>query len=290
MQFRLRVFLICVSLFLAKPLLQSYTRFNLELGRLGKVNNSLKCITCKWKPILKFFNRTLKKSDLGLGIQGFKKSFFYFFKNPHKKIKKRFFLKFKKIKKRFFKYSIKDSTGVRNSLSEEEIGGVTDLSLVSAKGSSSSTKFLRCFLRKAEFLCELNRKRRSKMVSSGFTFFGQRFTGKNNDLKILTLMRSLYRVGRYRSYQILLKFRRNFNMRLFSLSTKFRVSLEVFLRNLIINEAFKRVEENNFNRKLAVRSYHSTRFRLSLPIRGQRTHSNAGTPKRLQSRLKAIVS
>jgi small subunit ribosomal protein S13 len=289
LKFRLRCFFICVGLFLANPLLKSYTRFNLWFEKFGgnSVSSGLKYVICKRKPILTFLRVNLKRDSLALsGGQGFKKSFFYFFKNPYKKIKKRFFLKFKKIKKRFFKYNVKDNNDVKNLSFKKEIESVTGLSLVDPrKGDNNLNKVSKSFLKKEEFLSKFNRNKGIKIVSSGFMFFGQRFTGKNNDLKMLTLIRSLYRIGLYRASQVLLNFRRNFNMRLLSLSTKFRVNLEVFLRTLIINETFKLFEEDNFNRKLAVRSYHSTRFRLKLPIRGQRTHSNAGTPKKLQSRF-----
>lgn len=169
-------------------------------------------------------------------------------------------------------------------LSKEDNEDLNSFISVVNKYKSRSLDFSKCFLRKREFFFNLDQDKRSKVISSGFTFFGQRFVGKNNKIKLLTLLRALYRIGMYRSHQILLKFRRNINMRFFNLSTKFRVNLEIFLRTLIINEGFKRVEEDNFNRKLAVRSYHSTRFRLQLPIRGQRTHSNAGTPKKLRNR------
>ena len=281
LQFRVRYFLIWVNLVLPKVMRR------VSFHRLNRVSNTkftqnIFGVDCKFEKLSVFFNTDLLSGKFNQDKFRFKKSFFYFFKDPHKKIKRRFFIKIKKIKKRFFKPKFRENklplvpllpVGVN-----EKVSGILPQNKHKRRKVFALSHY---FLQKRDFFNAVLKKK-SKMVSSSFTFFGQKFVGKKSDLKILTLIRSIYRVGGYRLRQILLKFRRNCNTRLFNLRGRFRVNLEIFLRTLILGESFRRTEDDNFNKKLTVRSYHSMRFRLNLPIRGQRTHSNAGTPKRLR--------
>jgi ribosomal protein S13 len=278
LQYRVRHFLIWINSVLPKAVHRA-SSFSLPGFSNNKAVQNVYGVDYKLETISAFLDLNLVAGKGNQDKFMFKKSFFYFFKDPHKKIKKRFFIKIKKIKKRFFKQIWKNKTFTSVSGGEnEKIGGILPLN---KNIQRKVFAFSRYFLRKRDFFNSVSKKR-SKITFPGFTFFGQKFTGKKNDLKVLTLIRSIYRVGVYRLHQILLKFRRNHNMRLFNLRGRFRVNLEVFLRTLILSESFKRLEDDNFNKKLTVRSYHSMRFRLNLPIRGQRTHSNAGTPKRLR--------
>lgn len=50
----------------------------------------------------------------------------------------------------------------------------------------------------------------------------------------------------------------------------------------------KRMRENRLKEFLAFKSYKSIRFAAGLPIRGQHTHTNAQTVKRLRTRLRVV--
>lgn len=50
----------------------------------------------------------------------------------------------------------------------------------------------------------------------------------------------------------------------------------------------KRMRDNRLKEFLAFKSYKSIRFAAGLPIRGQHTHTNAQTVKRLRTRMRVV--
>lgn len=50
----------------------------------------------------------------------------------------------------------------------------------------------------------------------------------------------------------------------------------------------KRMRENHLKEFLSFKSYKSIRFAAGLPIRGQHTHTNAQTTKRLRPRMRVV--
>lgn len=52
------------------------------------------------------------------------------------------------------------------------------------------------------------------------------------------------------------------------------------LKGLIVSDArIKRVIENNITKLITIESYKGSRHKLTLPVRGQRTRTNAGTQR-----------
>lgn len=66
--------------------------------------------------------------------------------------------------------------------------------------------------------------------------------------------------------------------------------IEDFIKdNLVIDDELKYMVNSRLKRHIDVKSYTGKRLIMGLPVRGQRTKSNAGTPKRMQSRYKSLV-
>jgi len=58
--------------------------------------------------------------------------------------------------------------------------------------------------------------------------------------------------------------------------------LNLFFKHLLVGEQWLLLRKNQFRRKLLVKTYQSLRFKQRLPMRGQRTHSNAGSLARFK--------
>jgi 30S ribosomal protein S13 len=104
----------------------------------------------------------------------------------------------------------------------------------------------------------------------------------------------IYGVGRKLSSQILKKLNLNPNMRARNLTEDDIVKLNAILQSEYVVEGdLRRQVQNNIKRLVSINCYRGTRHRLGLPVRGQRTRSNArtrkGKRKTVAGKKKAVV-
>jgi small subunit ribosomal protein S13 len=90
----------------------------------------------------------------------------------------------------------------------------------------------------------------------------------------------IYGVGRKRSSEILAKLGLNPNMKASQLSEDDIAKLNATLQSEYVVEGdLRRQIQNNIKRLISIYAYRGLRHRLGLPVRGQRTRSNARTRK-----------
>jgi small subunit ribosomal protein S13 len=90
----------------------------------------------------------------------------------------------------------------------------------------------------------------------------------------------LYGVGRKLSNQIITKLGLDPNMRAHRLTEDDIAKLNALLQSEYIVEGdLRRQVQNNIKRLISIHSYRGMRHRLGLPVRGQRTRTNARTRK-----------
>ncbi|MBM3198084.1 MAG: 30S ribosomal protein S13 [Chlamydiae bacterium] len=90
----------------------------------------------------------------------------------------------------------------------------------------------------------------------------------------------IYGVGRKLSNEIIAKLGLNPNMRAHTLTEGQIAELNATLQNQYVVEGdLRRQVQNNIKRLISIHSYRGLRHRLGLPVRGQRTRTNARTRK-----------
>jgi small subunit ribosomal protein S13 len=92
---------------------------------------------------------------------------------------------------------------------------------------------------------------------------------------------SIYGIGRTTSQQLLAATGVDPNTRVHALSEDELVKLakEIESRNLTIEGDLRREVQGDIRRKIEIGSYQGRRHRMGLPVRGQRTKTNARTRK-----------
>lgn len=102
----------------------------------------------------------------------------------------------------------------------------------------------------------------------------------------------IYGIGKSKSIEILKKINLNINTKVKDLSDQEIIAL----RNILVDSYelegnLKRLEATNIKRLMEIGCYRGRRHRLSLPLRGQRTRTNArtrrGTKKTIAGKKKA---
>jgi small subunit ribosomal protein S13 len=90
----------------------------------------------------------------------------------------------------------------------------------------------------------------------------------------------LYGIGRTRSEKLIEKLKLDPNMKAHSLTEAEIAMISSFLQTEYLVEGdLRREVQNNIKRLQTIHSYRGLRHRLGLPVRGQRTRSNARTRK-----------
>lgn len=90
----------------------------------------------------------------------------------------------------------------------------------------------------------------------------------------------LYGIGRRLSNQIIAKLNLDPNMRAHRLTEDDIAKLNALLQSQYVVEGdLRRQIQNNIKRLISIHSYRGMRHRLGLPVRGQRTRTNARTRK-----------
>ena len=90
----------------------------------------------------------------------------------------------------------------------------------------------------------------------------------------------IYGVGRKLSNQIIAKLALNPNMRAHQLTQDDIARINTLLQaEYMVEGDLRRQVQNNIKRLISIHCYRGSRHRLSLPVRGQRTRTNARTRK-----------
>ncbi len=98
--------------------------------------------------------------------------------------------------------------------------------------------------------------------------------------RVVIALTYIYGVGRTRAEQTLAAAEVDPNTRVRDLSDDEVVRLRQHIDNTYrIEGDLRREVANNIKRKIEIGSYQGVRHRLGLPVRGQRTHTNARTRK-----------
>ncbi|MBY5161589.1 30S ribosomal protein S13 [Salsipaludibacter albus] len=100
------------------------------------------------------------------------------------------------------------------------------------------------------------------------------------DKRVEVALTYIYGIGRTRSVQTLEATEVDPNTRVRDLDDESIVKLRQFIEsNWNVEGDLRREIADNIKRKIEIGSYQGIRHRLGLPVRGQRTHTNARTRK-----------
>jgi small subunit ribosomal protein S13 len=89
----------------------------------------------------------------------------------------------------------------------------------------------------------------------------------------------LYGIGRHVSNEIIEKLGLDRNMRAHKLTQDDIARLNTLLQTYMIEGDLRRYVQNNIKRLISIHCYRGMRHRAGLPVRGQRTSTNARTRK-----------
>lgn len=128
-----------------------------------------------------------------------------------------------------------------------------------------------------------NRELEAEIVE--FVFLGMRYKYEP-DMLIFKLFGDVFGLGILHQIRFLNFIKVGMSFRLYGYTEVMRNSVEIFLRRLVVGYEKQQIVENFFYEKYKKNCYHSIRLKMGLPIRGQRTRSNAGSFK--QKRRKSI--
>ncbi len=100
------------------------------------------------------------------------------------------------------------------------------------------------------------------------------------DKRVVVALTYIYGIGRTRSEQTLEATEVDPSIRVRDLDDESVVRLRQFIEsNYNVEGDLRREIADNIKRKIEIGSYQGIRHRLGLPVRGQRTHTNARTRK-----------
>jgi small subunit ribosomal protein S13 len=100
---------------------------------------------------------------------------------------------------------------------------------------------------------------------------------------VLFALKFIYGIGKNKSYKLCkhLGFSPNLNLKQLSKEQINRLTKTVELLNFKTSSDLKKLKAIKKNKLIRIKSYRGLRKTLGLPIRGQRTHTNAKTAKRV---------
>ena len=111
-------------------------------------------------------------------------------------------------------------------------------------------------------------------------------TNLNNKKKLFTALSQIYGLGRHTCLQLCDQLGISGDRRLKQLSSLQMEHLtQLVITNYNIGSDIKRSTQRNIQRLMKIASYRGFRHTEGLPARGQRTHGNSRTRKKLKSNL-----
>ena len=100
------------------------------------------------------------------------------------------------------------------------------------------------------------------------------------DKRVVVALTYIYGIGRTRAQQALRDTEVDPDTRVRDLDDESVIKLRQYIENAYTVEGdLRREVADNIKRKIEIGSYQGVRHRLGLPVRGQRTHTNARTRK-----------
>jgi len=108
---------------------------------------------------------------------------------------------------------------------------------------------------------------------------------KNKRLNLL--FQEIFGLGKTLSLELIKILGLNLSYKFLSLKDKQKEFISLYLKNnFILEEELKRNIMENINKQIIMKSYKGWRHFYGLPVRGQRTHTNARTKSRVILKLK----
>lgn len=104
-------------------------------------------------------------------------------------------------------------------------------------------------------------------------------------IKIREGLSSIYGIGRKRADDITTQLKFSDQMIMSDL-TRHDINLiaKIIADDYVVESELRKLERSEIHRLMSVRSYRGVRHRQGLPLRGQRTHTNGKTQKKLASK------
>ncbi len=99
---------------------------------------------------------------------------------------------------------------------------------------------------------------------------------------IFFALSSIYGIGQARSFKICKKLGFSINLKVKNLSEEhtLKVAKLIELSDFVITSELRKVQTLNLKRLVSIKSYRGIRRIKGLPVRGQRTHTNAKSARR----------
>ena len=108
---------------------------------------------------------------------------------------------------------------------------------------------------------------------------------KNKRLNLI--FKQIFGIGKSLSIELLKILGLNSSYKILSLNSEQKEFISLYLKNnFILEEELKRHIIENINKNITTKSYKGWRHIYGLPVRGQRTHTNARTKSRVILKLK----
>jgi ribosomal protein S13 len=129
-----------------------------------------------------------------------------------------------------------------------------------------------------------NIKKYNKVVNSVFFFLNKKYV-YNLSLKVSKILVDVYGLNKkFHVLKFVAFFGFSYNYKLFFIlekeRTRFFTNVQIVFRNLCVGYSLQKYIVRNMYRQYILRLYSGYRHKLCLPVRGQRTKTNAGTQKR----------
>lgn len=99
---------------------------------------------------------------------------------------------------------------------------------------------------------------------------------------VIISLKKIYGINKFKSYFVAKKLGFSLNLKVIDLSNDQIQSLieTVKFSGIIVASELKKLEFLNLKRLIIVKSYRGLRIMIGLPVRGQRTHTNAKTARK----------
>lgn len=127
-----------------------------------------------------------------------------------------------------------------------------------------------------------------KLKKKVIVFLGKKF---ESDKFFFNALREFYGIGFWRSKEICFKFGIGSRVKIEEIDIELLKVIEIFLKkifmNVLIGEDLLNYKKNAIELKYNLKTYEGLRFKQGLPIRGQRSKTNAKTAKRLNVLLRS---
>jgi small subunit ribosomal protein S13 len=100
--------------------------------------------------------------------------------------------------------------------------------------------------------------------------------------KIYKMLLANYGIGNARATQICLELGISYSTLGAELHATQETMLRTLLNSVVLNDALRKETDTYLKNLTLLNTYRSSRHKTNLPVRGQRTHSNARTQRKLQ--------